>query len=136
MLVLIVKSVDLGNFHKVSRGGEVCVDIECGNFHTRTSYLREAGNKVSINEKIIIDLDNDSKKTISFNVYSIEHNDLDQYEKDKIEAEILGSAEVDYDAWGKKSKSHRINIFDEEDPTEVIIHLEASTVIAKPDISK
>lgn len=100
------------------------MDVECGNFHTRTGYFREASNKVQINEKIVIDLDNESKRTVSFNVHSIEKNDLDQFQKDKIDYDILGSGEVDYETWGTKNKPHRITMFDEEDPTEMVVILE------------
>ena len=95
---MTINSVDLGNFD-APHGGEVCVDVESGKFHTRTSYVRENNSKVQIYEQIVIDLDNDANKSVSFNVKMIPVNDLDQFSKENIQSEILGNAEVDYAAW-------------------------------------
>jgi hypothetical protein len=92
-LIITVKSVSTGNFEKIPRGGELCVNFECGEFHCRTSYMKHQGNKTNINERLIIDLDNDSQQSINVNVNVIQKNDLDQSEKDKIEYETIGSAE-------------------------------------------
>ena len=93
-----INSVDLGNFG-APQGGEICVDVESGKFHTRTSYVRENNRKVQIYEQIVVDLDNDANKSISFIVKMIHANDSDQFSKENIPPEILGNSEVDYAAW-------------------------------------
>lgn len=88
----MIKSVELGSFSKVPRNGEVCVKIECGEFSARTSYLRESNGRVQINERLVIDLDNEKEKEININVLAIDKNDLDQFEKDRLDAEEIGGA--------------------------------------------
>ena len=129
---MTINSVDLGNFD-APQGGEVCVDIESGEFHTRTSYKRENNRKVLINEKIVIDLDNDASKSVSFNVKMIPVSDLDQFSKDNVESEILGNNEVDYSAWNSVKKLSNITVFDGDNETDIVINTEAYVVHEKPD---
>lgn len=45
--------------------------------------MRVNVDKVTINEKVVIDLDNDAKHEVSIFVDTIDKNDLSQFDKDK-----------------------------------------------------
>lgn len=67
--------------------------------------MRENAGDVNINEKLVIDLDNHPKQNITVFVDTIDKNNLDQVQKDKCDAETIGSADVDISYWSNKSKN-------------------------------
>ena len=128
MLVIAIKSISLGKFSKANRDSEVCVRVQCGNFHTRTSYMRENAGTVNINERLTIDMDNHPKQEVSIYVDVIDKNDLDQIEKDKWDADTIGSVDLNKSYWSNKSKTWKIALRDEGKETDININADAYAI--------
>ena len=136
LLVIVVKSISLGNFHDIGRGEEIAVRIGCGIFCLRTSYVKEQPGVISINEKFVIDMDNDAKNEINIYVDKIPKNDLTQFQKDSCEADTIGSADIPVTSWSKKNKSMKIQVYDEGAQTDIVVNVEAYATNSIPSRGK
>lgn len=87
--------------------------------------MKESGKKVTINEKFVIDLDNDLNHSVLFYVDKINKNNLDQAQKDFLDAETIGEEELKSNTWSQNSKSIKINTSDNDERTEIVINAEA-----------
>lgn len=136
LLVIVVKSISLGNFHDIGRGEEIAVRIGCGTFYLRTSYIKEQPGVISINEKFVIDLDNDAKNDINIYIDKIPKNNLTQFQKDSCEVDTIGTADIPVTSWSKKNKSMKVQIVDEGVQTDIVVNIEAYATNSIPSKGK
>ena len=121
----MIKSIDLGNFSQVAKDEELAVRMQCGYFSTRTSYVKESTGHILVNEKFVIDLDNDRNQQLDLFVDKIGRNNLKQFEKDSLDAETIADAVLKSNAWPTKSRSIKIETTDEGHKSDIVIHAEA-----------
>ena len=136
LLILTVKSVNLGKFAKQNKDQDIWVWIMWGAFYVRTSYIREDSGIVTINEKLVIDLDNDINQEIKIFVYSIPKNNADQTKKDKFVSNTLGNIDLEKPFWPKRSKNIKLYMLEDSKETDLMINIEAFATFETPTNGK
>jgi len=137
LLVIVIKSVNLGKFSQISKDDEVSVRMQWGNFHTRTSYLSTASENLLIDERFVIDLNNDNKQQTSFFVDRINKNDLSQLQKEGIDPDTIWLTDIERKEWSARSKSFEIKTVNfEQRESDITINVEAYIIDSIPTRGK
>jgi hypothetical protein len=87
--------------------------------------MKESGSKVTINEKLVIDLNNHPSNIVTLFVDKINKNELNQDQKDCLDGENMTDNEMKVQDWAKKTTTMKIKQFDEGKETEIVINAEA-----------
>ena len=104
----------------------------CGSFYARTSYFRENSGVVNINEKLVIDLDNDTNHDVKVFVDSIPRNNLDQIKKDYLISDTLGGIDLEKSFWPNRNKSFKLYMLEDEKETDLLVNIDAFAIFEIP----